>query len=427
MLSKTTRWLKADSTILKRINVLRKQFEKQDKPIVVCLPGRAELLGSHTDYNQGVSLSATISQNLLMLAIPRQDTLVRISSIESKSIVEFRIDTPDGIVKQKAKTNSHDVWANYVKGVIWRFKKEGLPVKGFTGVLQSTIPVGAGVSSSAALELATAYCLTAMNNISIPPEQLAIFAKDAENEYVGTPCGYLDQATEALADESILQIDYRSKPRKPFAFQQITNNIADQGYLFVIGYDPKSTHALVDGKYALRQNACFESIALLKKLLPHKSITALRDVSSSNFSQVKEQFMTKKGKQITDFVTHVIYENERVKKATKALQRGDLVTFGEYMIASGKSALDLYQLDEDAPELRFVYEFVLTQKKALGVLGIRNMGGGFNATTLALVKNDTITNYKNILEKKYYATYHRPYQFIEFVPSPSAGTLSDII
>lgn len=427
--ARTVLWEQCDDDLKKRIDNLRTHYEQlfgteNTAPFIATIsPGRAEILGNHTDYNEGFTLSANIQQNLLLLGKPRKDTIVRVVSLNTDgNIVEFSTDSVETLLTQKSALHTQDDWTNYVKGVLWAFKEKELPVIGFDAIIESTIPSGAGVSSSSAIELATAYFISASTKQAISPEEVVPLCKHAENEYVGAPTGYLDQATEALADSGLLYIDYRPSNEKPFTFEQVAADVKKMGYTFVIGYDPLSKHVIVDGKYGARRKVCFESHPILSRLL-HKEIKALRDVSSTEFSSIKDAFLAEMGETAMNYVTHIIDDNERVLAGIVALKNNNAHEFGSIMTASGASSIYLYGLDEDAPELRFVYETVVQNLNEWGVAGIRNMGGGFTAATLALVKKEKLDNYKEALYTAYEHAYKRSYQFIDFVPTPAAGVI----
>ena len=428
---KTEAGVDYDKTLLKRIASLKKAykdvFEKdknstQQKLLITCAPGRAEIIGNHTDYNEGYTLSTNISQNLLMLGKPNNSNEVKVVSLnEDKKVNSFFVASVEDMVKQKSKPQANDSWTNYVKGVVWASSKRNLPLKGFTAVIQSNIPLGGGVSSSAALELATAYFLCALDNQKTRKETLISMCKDAENNYVGAPCGYLDQATVALADNTMLFISYRPIQNLPFGWDTIDIDLETYGLTFIIGYDLSSKHSIVEGKYKVRQNACKQSIPILERLL-RKKIKALRDIQLDEFKKLDSNTLT--ANQIPyKWILHVISENERVLKAREAIKRGDMQKFGDLLTASGKSAIYDYQLAEDAPELSWVYETILRNKKDWGVIGTRNMGGGFNATTLSLVRSDKIEFFKISLQKLYQKKFKSNHHFLDFAPAPSAGQL----
>jgi galactokinase len=420
-----------DKNILKRIKNLQqvcqdvfgkdKNSDKQNLTATYA-PGRAEIIGNHTDYNEGYTISTNISQNLLMIGKPNDSNKVEVLSLnEDRKVYSFFVSSPDAMVKQRSKSQASHSWTNYIKGVLWAFAKRKIPLKGFRAVIQSTIPLGGGVSSSAALELATAHFLCALGNQDIRKETLISMCKYAENKYVGAPCGYLDQATVELADSSMLFISYRQVGNSPFSWDTIDINLQDHGLTFIIGYDLSSKHSIVEGKYKVRQKACKQSIPILEKVLVRK-LQALRDVSLGEFKKLDTNIFANTPIPYK-WILHVISENQRVLEAKDKIKQADMQGFGDLLTASGKSAIYDYQLAEDTPELIWLYETILKNKKAWGVIGTRNMGGGFNATTLSLVKSDNARVFKTSLQEFYSKKFNSHYHFLEFSPAPSAGQL----
>lgn len=437
---------KRTTNLIGRYQQIFSQTLDKEKTILISAPGRAEILGNHTDYNQGYTLSANISCNLLLLGERRRDNKVKLYSLNQvDKIQEFTIGSSYLLEKQKAKLNQVDAWINYVEGVIWAFSKRSLKIPGFNAIIESTIPIGTGVSSSAALELATAHFIYELLGQSLSPLGTIKLCRYAENKYVGAACGYLDQATVELADRKWLFLSHRPQNNQPFTFRLFSTDIAKLGYAFVIGFDPQSKHSIVTGKYAIRKKACEEALPIFSSLL-RRNIKSLRDVSLKEFKDLYSDFLTLTDRKIKDanmddkqfwkllspppsltlakWVSHIIYENDRVSKAINALQRKDIKKFGNLLTASGKSAIYNFDIAEDTPELKWVFETIIENKDHWGVLGIRNMGGGFNATTLALLKTPMIEHYKTSLSKHYRNRLNRPYLFIDFVPSASVRRIA---
>lgn len=421
-----------DKNLSERIENLRQTYldifgkdQNADKQslFVTYAPGRAEIIGNHTDYNEGYTISANISQNLLMIGKPNGSNKVRVISLnEARRVSSFLITSPTDMLGQKSQLGVNDEWANYIKGVIWAFMKHNnRELKGFNAVIESTIPLGGGVSSSAAIELATAHFICVINNLTVSLEKLISICKDAENNYVGAPCGFLDQATVALADSTMLFISYKRIKNLPFTWDIIDINLKKHGLTFIIGYDLSSKHSLVEGKYAVRQNACKKSIPVLERLLK-KNIKSLRDIKLDEFKELDPDMFANTAIPYK-WISHVISENQRVMDAKRAIEQKDMEAFGKLLTASGKSAIYDYQLAEDAPELTWLYETVLKNKKAWGIIGTRNMGGGFNATTLSLVKSEKADFFKTSLQKLYNKKFRSNYQFLEFTLAPSARYL----
>lgn len=424
-IARTRRWLTLDPTLPGRVVALKRALEDRfgragAQPILTCAPGRAEILGCHTDYNQGFTLSANIGANLLALMRPRSDASCRVASLDLGGEVTFPATTPS-VVRQH-RISEADAWARYIQGVVWAFLDAGWESPGFDAVIQSSVPLSGGMSSSAALETAVARGVAGMVAIAPDAERQATLCKRGENDVVGAPCGYLDQGTVGLA-EGWLFMDHRPAEGRDFSWQSIDADLEGSGYCLVVGFDPGSVHANTDGKYAERHRVCLESVPVLADLLERETINALRDVSVSDYDRVCDRFRMVAGPRAADFVAHVVAENDRVLSARTVLGAGDFEALGDLMTASGSSALDRYDLAEDAPELRFLYGTVVASAQRWGVAGVRNMGGGFNATSLLLVRRVALAALREELGAAYRHETGREYQTLTFAPAPSAGIL----
>lgn len=433
-------WFEVDPSLKERINRIKKTFKTTfatDPTHVVVAPGRAEILGNHTDYNGGRTLSANIRNNLLVVGSKRTDSKVHLLSFNQTEEEEiFDIRNFDKSVNL--------IWKNYIKGVIKEFKtKFGNFEQGFNAVVESTIPMGGGVSSSAALELAFVHLFEVLYGYQVSPVDRVRMAKSAENNYVGSPCGYLDQGTVELSDASWLMIDYESDPQthQPFTFSEIQSHL--DGITLVIGYDPNTKRQLTEGKYAVRRAVCESMVKLWREVTKNK-IKHMCEVSLKEFEAQKTllwEVLNKKIKRglykdlvakagwkngperqastMLEWVSHPIVENERVSQAINALHKKNYQKLGQLFSSSGRSGIYLFDLSEGVHELEWVYNTVEQYRENWGVYGIRNMGGGFNATTLALVGSDKLTTYKKELSQLYKKEFGRNYMFIDFTPSPN--------
>lgn len=383
-------------------------------------PGRAEILGNHTDYNEGYGLSANVQHSVLVVARRRADGIRRFASLNRDAVVEFCAGDAAELLATKASGNEE--WANYPAGVVWAFLQAGLPVGGFDAVFEGDIPPG-GLSASAALELATAHALVRMYDLDVSPIPLVELCHSAESSYVGVPCGYLDQATVGLADQALL-LSYRPVDGMPFSYEPLDFGLAKAGWLLVVGYDLDSAHTLTDGRYAERRRVCEQSVPVLAETLGRPGVRALRDVSAGDLRVVAPMLEQRLGPVAVDYVTHVVTENERVLAGREALRHGDFRTFGRLMSESGHSAIHRYRLADGSPELRFCYDTARAYAEDHhGVAGMRNMGGGFNATTLTLVRQEDFPAYADHLGRAYEREFGRPYTLLPFTPAPAAAPL----
>lgn len=342
-------------------------------------------------------MGCAISQNTLALFAPADDQKITAYSTLTDfkgQKLEFSLDSFGRDEQLK--------WGNYIKAVVLGLQQVGVQVKGARILLDTDFPTNSGLSSSAALELAVAFGLLILSGKPIRRMPVAKLCQRAENsDLVQSPCGFLDQGTIALAQTGqLVLLDFQP----PVKYKLIPAALEDS--VFVVAVDRSVKRLLGESGYPARRKACEAACKRLK-------INSLRELSVKDFEQKKTLLdpVTRKRAE------HIVYENQRVLDAVKALADKDMVKFGRLLIESGRSALDLYDLAENTPELRFLVE---TGRDLAGVLGLRNMGGGFSATALALVKTTALTAFKEKLNAAYLQKFTSGLEFIQF--SPSGGT-----
>ena len=327
-------------------------------------PGRVNLIGEHTDYNDGFVLPLAIDRATYVAAGPRADRKLMIVSVDLAARTEIDLDGPRG-------TRAGD-WGAYIEGVARVLEAGGARLGGAEIVVASDVPFGAGLSSSAALEMASGLALLALAEQPIDPIQLALAGQRAEHEYVGTRCGIMDQYVSALARAGhALLIDCRSLEARPIPLEL-------PGHEVVI-LDSGVKHSLASGEYNARRADCEEGVRLLQKALP--DIRALRDVSAAELSRHGAALPER----IRKRCRHVVTENERTLAAVGALVRGDLPAAGQMMAASHASLRDDYEVScEELDAL------VADAAATPGVVGARMTGGGFGGCTVNLVARDAV-------------------------------------
>lgn len=321
-------------------------------------PGRVELLGNHTDYNAGVVLSAAIQMGIRVEGRRREDGKILLSSEGIDGTVEA--DLSEGLQPSGR-------WSDYPLGVVEMLRGAGAPVGGFEARYAADLPPGAGLSSSAALEVATAVLATRLYPFDITPLEMAKICRRAENEFVGVSCGLLDQVSSIFGRrDHIVFLDCRAETVEPVPFP------ASLGLLIV---HSGVKHALTGGEYNERRDQCFEAARRM-------GVEALRDVTTAQVA----------GAGLPDLVarraTHITGENERVFEALAALRSGDGKTFGSLMTASHRSSMHNFQ--NSTPELDALVDIAIRQP---GCHGARLTGGGFGGAIVALVdreKSDAI-------------------------------------
>lgn len=363
---------------------LKIEFEKIYGPGEVRFfigPARVNLIGEHTDYNGGYVLPCALDMRSACAARPRKDGVINLASTSCPARVSARAD--------KLGRYRGSEWGSYQLGVAYMMKRQGYRITGCDMLFDETVPHGGGLSSSAAIEIASALAFAALSkraNHRPDKVSLALIAQKAENEYVGLSCGIMDQFASAMGRKgcAILlkcsDLEYSYVPFEP----------EKKGLVLVIANTGKP-RALVGSKYNERRAQCESALADLRKVLP--DIAYLADLTPEMFeehkSAVKDETERKRAQ-------HVVYENERTKDAAKALAAGEYDGFGKMMCASHDSLRDLYEVT--GKELDTLYEIALERE---GVVGSRMTGAGFGGCTVSLVESGKAVSFIAYTSEKY--------------------------
>ncbi len=341
-------------------------------PAAAYAPGRVELLGNHADYNQGVVLAAAIDRGLTVAGILRQDDNVILTSKNARSRVHFSL--------REIAPQEEQRWANYPLGVIEQFQRAGCEVRGFDAEVTGDVPAGAGLSSSAALEVATAGLLMLLNEFRLPPLEVAKLCQRAENEFVGVRSGLLDQATSVFGKrDHVVYFDCQSEEVRTFAFPaDCALVIAESG----------AKHNLLQSLYNTRREECSAAAEAL-------GLESLRELTPDALEYAHGSL----GDVLYRRAAHIVGENDRVWRALEALERGDVAAMGALMNASHESSQ--VNFENSAPE---VDELVTLARTLPGVLGARLTGGGFGGGTVALVRVEQAEAVAEELTKQ----FHQP-------------------
>jgi galactokinase len=339
------------------------EFERQFETLpdaIVRAPGRVNLIGEHTDYNDGFVLPMAIDRAVWIALRPRNDSYVVVHSLDFNEIAEF---SPIEMAKQSQR---YGRWAEYMKGVAWALQEAGYSLQGWEGVLAGDVPIGAGLSSSAAMELATARAFATITPLDWDPVAMAKICQRAENEWVGMKSGIMDQMISAAGVEGrALLIDCRSLALEPVPLPPNT---------MAVVMDTTTRRELVTSAYNERREQCEAAARFF-------NVPALRDVTIQQF----EAAVASLDPVVAKRARHIITENDRTVQAAQAMQAGDAATLGELMDASHASLRDDFEVTNDA-----LNQIVACAQKQKGCYGARMTGAGFGGCAVALVAEASV-------------------------------------
>ena len=359
-------------------NNLPKEFKNlfnKDADKAYFSPGRVNLIGEHIDYNGGLVMPCAITFGTYVLITPNNDNVFRFRSLDFEST----LDTPI----QSSYKKSGEAWFNYPLGIIDYFLKDGRQLQGLDLLYYGDIPISSGLSSSASIEVVTAFALNDIFNCGYTKLELVKLAKYVENVFIGVSCGIMDQFAVAFGEKDkalMLNCD-------TLEYKAVDTNLGE--YILAI-INTNKPRKLAESKYNERVQECQNALKALQQEL---DIQNLCDIDATTFKQyshlIKDDIVLKRAQ-------HVIEENDRVKLAAAALADSDLATFGQLMYASHDSLKDLYEVS--GKELDAIVEYSKTNND---VAGARMTGAGFGGCAIALVKESTFDNYSKKVTQYY--------------------------
>jgi len=362
--------------------------------VIASAPGRVNLIGEHIDYSQGFVLPFAISYRTTAALRRRNDQIIRVRSKQ-------RVDDVITTSISELAPGSHGGWERYVLGVIWALDiSYGVDVE-----IDGDVPLGAGLSSSAALECAVALGLNEMFSLGLGKKELALLTQKAENVYVGVPCGIMDQSVSLMAEAgSALLLDCRDLSTTLVPFDLGASGLE----LLII--DTQAHHALVDGEYAKRRQACESANSKLR-------IASLRDIDISALMAAKDLLSDEEFKR----AHHAVSEMTRTLAAVDVLLQKDFVALGALITQSHISLRDDYEVS--CPELNCAVDVAL----AHGALGARMVGGGFGGSAIALTPQDQINEIKNAIADAFNSAQFAEPRFFTSLPSEGAKVVKQLV
>ncbi len=359
-------------------NKFRELFDGD--PIVVRAPGRINLIGEHTDYNRGFVMPAAVNKEIFFAIGPSDDKRSVIYSMRYDEEFEVDLARPRPVDEPK--------WVNYLLGVLYQLTELGHRLKPFRCVFGGNIPLGAGMSSSAAMECGFIYAINELNGLDLDKLRMVGMAQWSEHHFVGVKCGIMDQYASMMGKKSnVILLDCRSNAARyiPLALKDYN----------IVLCDTNVKHSLVSSEYNTRRKECESGLAVLRKQFIH--LESLREVTIEMLDQHREKFEGK----VYQRCLYVLQEIERVQQAAADLQKGDLKAFGARMFQTHYGLKDLYEVSCD--ELDFL---VAEAEHYEGVAGARMMGGGFGGCTINLVKRSVGQSFASDMTARYKAAFN---------------------
>jgi galactokinase len=370
--------LKANNLSQKaRANLVRNKFLDfhGQEPLLVRSPGRINLIGEHTDYNEGFVMPAAIDRDIVFAAGFSQEAHSTLYSLKHNELIPFDISQPNKVAEP--------LWPNYLLGIVRRLLDRGFQLKNIHCVVGGDVPTGAGLSSSAALECGFAFALDQLHSFNIPKLDLIHIAQWAEHNYVGVKCGIMDQFSSMMgAEGKAFVLDCRS-----LSYHYFPVDLKDYS---IVLCDTMVKHSLADSAYNKRREECEKGVSILRAHYPE--VKSLRDVSLNMIEEHRAEF----SETVYNRCTYIVAENKRVLDASEDLKKGDMRSFGTKMYATHDGLSRLYEVS--CPELDFLVD---EAKKLDYVAGARMMGGGFGGCTINLVAKTKVDSFIATLRDAY--------------------------
>jgi galactokinase len=365
------------------LSTIRDQFQRRYSThprLIICAPGRVNLIGEHTDYNDGFVFPVAIDRATYIAASPRDDRTVR--------VVAADLDDEDSFSLDAIERSTDHLWSNYIRGVAKGLIVAGHPLGGADLLVTSDVPRGAGLSSSAALEVGVGYAFQTLSRLNILGEELALLAQGAENNFVGVQSGIMDQFISALGQrDHALLIDCRDLSYRPIPIPPSAQ---------IVVCDSHVERSLAASAYNQRRRECEEAVRRFKQWYP--KIRALRDITVEQLRAHEAELP----EPVRQRARHVITENDRALRGAQALEAGDVAAFGVLMNESHASLRDDYEVSI-AP----IDALVTAAQRVPGCYGSRLTGAGFGGCTVSLVEQGAVERFRREVQAAYRAATSR--------------------
>lgn len=366
----------------------------QREPVIIRSPGRINIIGEHTDYNEGFVLPAAIDKAAYVAITLRDDDEIHLKALDFNELFSVKVADMQPVTSKG--------WPNYILGSAAQFIKRGIPLRGFNAVLISDVPIGAGMSSSAAVECATVFALNEVLHTHLDKLTMVKMAQKAEHEYAGVMCGIMDQFASMIGKKDhVIKLDCRSLAYEyvPFKLKGIK----------VVLLNTNVKHSLASSEYNTRRKECEQAVAWIRAHVPY--VNSLRDVTE----EMLNSYVLPKDKLIDMRGRYVVQEIQRLLSGCKDLQQGNLLALGKKMFETHEGLRNMYAVS--CKELDWLVDRVRDNE---AVIGARMMGGGFGGCTVNLVQEDAVDALIDTLKPAYEAELNLPLTY--YVASIENGT-----
>ncbi|MDP3012355.1 MAG: galactokinase, partial [Candidatus Hydromicrobium sp.] len=352
-------------------------------------PGRVNIIGEHTDYNLGLSINTAINKYIFIAGYENKTDYVEVFSRHLNVSNKFSLEdiTFD-------KTTS---WINYIKGVLKEYIQHGYKIGGFSIVVDSNLPIGAGISSSASLEVGVAKFIEELFNLKVNKKETVKYCNSAENNFVGVNCGFMDQFSVAYGKENnVIYLNF-----KDLSYEYIPFDLEDNSILII---NSKEERNLANTEYNKRRQECNDAVQLISKIVKNKNIKSLSDIGLDSLYELEDKIPEKLFKR----VKHVVTENNRVLLSKEYLLKGDIEKLGKVLFESHNSLR--YDYEVSTEKLDYLVD---EMSKIKGVYGVRLMGAGFGGSVISIVKKSKIDSITDKIGGKFLKKFNVSPDFIE--------------